>query len=136
MCLGFIVFFVIFTTCAIGGGEFKLLGHHIWRCKDKLKNAENSNTKSNNLNTTSRNTLSVAIDGYTDASNCSEVKCCCGKHYNGPHGLKMHQRSSRVVKGMNGETFEDLEQSNFTDTGQNLDSADWDPLPNINITKD
>ena len=43
----------------------------------------------------------------------------------------MHQRSCRVIKDMSSETFEVLEQSNFTDTGQNLDSADWDLLPNI-----
>ena len=129
--LGPIAFSVIFITCEFCGWESKWLGRHTWRCKEKLKNTENSNTKSSNLNRTSRNTLSLAIDGSTNASNCSEVKCCCGKHCNGLRGLKMHQRSFRIVKSMTSETFEVLEQSNFTDTGQDLESVDWDSLPNI-----
>ena len=30
---------------------------------------------------------------------------------------------------MSFETFEVLEQSNFTDTGHDLDNVDWDSLP-------
>ena len=73
----------------------------------------------------------MEIGGSKEASNCSEVKCCCGKHCNGLRGLKMHQRSCRVIKDMSSETFEVLEQSDFTDTGQDLESVDWDSLPNI-----
>ena len=43
----------------------------------------------------------------------------------------MYQPSCRVVKSMTCETFEALEQSNFTDTGQDLDCVDWDSLPNL-----
>ena len=35
------------------------------------------------------------------------------------------------IKDMSSETFEVLEQSDFTDTGQDLESVDWDSLPNI-----
>ena len=115
------------------GAEFKSLGHHTWWCKEKLKDAENSNTKSSKLCSTSRNTLSLAIDDSTNASNFSEIKCCCGKHCNGLLGLKMHQRSCRVFKSMTSETFEDLQQRNFTITGQDLDSVDWDSLPYIKL---
>ena len=34
------------------------------------------------------------------------VNCSCGKMCHGLKGLKMHQRSCRVIKGLAGETFE------------------------------
>ena len=43
----------------------------------------------------------------------------------------MNQRSCHVVKDMSSEMFEVLEQSDFMDTGQYLESVDWDSLPNI-----
>ena len=112
--------FLIFTTCTFYGMEFKSLGRHTWRCKENLKNAGNSNNGSNNLNNALRNTLSMEIDGSEDASNCSKVKYCCRKHCNGLCCLKLHQRSCRVIKDIGSETFEILEQSDFTETGQVL----------------
>ena len=43
----------------------------------------------------------------------------------------MHQHSCCVIKDTSSETFDVLEQSNSTDTGHNLNSVDWDSLPNI-----
>ena len=71
------------------------------------------------------------MDGPKDASNCSEIKFCFGKHCNGLRGFKMHQCSCRVIKDMSSEMFEVLEQSNFTDTRQDMDSFYWDSLPNV-----
>jgi len=34
------------------------------------------------------------------------INCSCGKMCNGLKGLKMYQRSFRVIKGLAGETFE------------------------------
>ena len=73
----------------------------------------------------------MEIDGPKDASNCSEIKCCFGKHCNRLCGFKMHQCSCRVIKDMSTEMVEVMEQSNFMDTRQDMDSVDWDSLPNI-----
>ena len=43
----------------------------------------------------------------------------------------MHQRSCRVIRDLEEETFESLEQNNLNDTGQNDDNIDWDSLPTI-----
>ena len=82
------IFSYIHNLCILRRGIQVVRPPHF--CKEKLQNAGNSNTSSNNLNNTLRNTLSMEIDGSKDASNCSEVKCCCGKHCNGLRGLKMH----------------------------------------------
>ena len=47
------------------------------------------------------------------------IKCCCGKICKGNRGLKMHQRSCRVIQGLNNELCADLEEQitdNNTDT--------------------
>ena len=51
---------------------------------------------------------------------------------NGLRGLKMHQRSCRVIKGLEEETFEshDLNQS-LDDTGQPDQEIELNSLPNI-----
>ena len=46
------------------------------------------------------------IDSELPSSTCVSVKCSCGKICNGQRGLKMHQRSCRVIKDFSGETFE------------------------------
>ena len=40
----------------------------------------------------------------------SVIKCCCGKICKGARGLKMHQRSCRVIHGLNDELYNDIEE--------------------------
>ena len=44
------------------------------------------------------------------------VKCCCGKICKGARGLKMHQRSCRVVHGLDTELYADIEEQSNVDT--------------------
>ena len=47
------------------------------------------------------------------------MKCCYGKFCNGLRGLKMHQQSCRVIKGLEQETFEHQHITQiYDDTGQ------------------
>ena len=51
------------------------------------------------------------INTSLSPSNCHSVKCCCGKTCKGIcgiRGLKMHQRTCRVIKDLTEETFEFL----------------------------
>ena len=43
----------------------------------------------------------------------------------------MHHRSCRVIKGLTDETFDMLEETENIDTGQNLDTVDFDLMPTI-----
>ena len=42
----------------------------------------------------------------------SGIKCCCDKVCKGARGLKMHQRSCRVILGLNNELRADLDEEN------------------------
>ena len=123
--------FVVFVVCSFCGQDFKSLGRHTWRCKEKLKTAEIAENVPNNSSNLRKSTLPITIDEYTEVSNCSHVKCCCGKLCNGLRGLKMHQRSCRVIKSLTDETFEELEETENIDTGQELASVDFDSMPTI-----
>ena len=76
---GFVALLVIFVVCSSYGKDFKSLGHHTWRCKEKLKTAKKAENVSNNSSNLRKSTLPIAIDESTEVSNCSHVKCSCGK---------------------------------------------------------
>ena len=52
-------------------------------------------------------------------SNTNDVKCYCGKSCKGTRGLKMHQRSCRVIHGLNDELLTDLEQQSTENSTTN-----------------
>ena len=113
---GFTSILLLFVICSFCGGEFKSLGRHAWRCKEKLRSNENGEpafrSYSKGLVT------SIATENSKSVSNCSEIKCCCGKLCNGLRGLKMHQRSCRVIKDLEEESIESHDSpDNYDDTG-------------------
>ena len=58
------------------------------------------------------------------------VKCCCGKVCKGARGLKMHQRSCRVILGLNEELLEHvIEQEQVS----NETSGSPSPLDQISM---
>jgi len=128
---GFTTILMVFVICSFCGGEFKSLGRHTWRCKERLRSDRNSNPALN-IDESTSTPITTTLERSKDVSNCSEVKCCCGKLCNGLRGLKMHQRSCRVIKGLEQETFEhqDINQS-YDDTGQFDDEIDFSTMPDI-----
>ena len=121
----------LFVICSFCGGEFKSLGRHAWRCKEKLKTIEIEDTVVNHSKDKCISSVSFVLENCDHVSNCTDVKCCCGKVCNGFRGLKMHQCSCRVIKGLENETYESL-QNHGIDTGQSDCSAiDWDSLPSV-----
>ena len=94
---------LVLLVCSFCGKEFKSLGHHVWRCKEKSKgNKEkdqddapddmDAETSPKSLSSTSRNPPTV--------------NCSCRQMCNGFNGLKMHQHSCRVINGLAGEIVE------------------------------
>jgi len=69
-------------------------------------------------------------------SNCHSVKCCCGKMCKGIRGLKMHQRTCRVVKDLTEETFEFVEENltgsyNNDNYNEDMDSSITNSIPDV-----
>ena len=107
-----LLLFVVFLVCSFCGQDFKSLGRHAWRCKEKLKTAEKAENVSNNSSNLRKSILPIAVNETTEVSNCSHVKCYCGR-LNGLRGLIMHERSCRVIKSLTDETFKDLASVHF-----------------------
>ena len=126
--LDFLREFSTFLVCSFCGQDVKSLRHDAWRCMEKLKKAEKAENVPKDSSNLHKSTLPIAINETTEVSNCSNVKCFCGKLCNGLCGLKMHQRSCRVITGLMDETFEVLEETKNIDTSQNLDSAHFDAM--------
>ena len=100
----FIFMLLIFVICSFCGKDFITLGRHSWRCKQRVHHVEKDNSAGNTSNNTPVNSPNVVIS----SRNC--VKCCCGKICKGARGLKMHQRSCRVIRCLDAELFADSEQ--------------------------
>ena len=130
-CYGFTTILMVFVICLFCGREFKSLGWHTWRCKEKLRSDRNSNPALNNDESTST-PITTTLERSKDISNCSEVKCCCGKWCNGLCGVTTHQRSCWVITGLEQETLEhqDINQS-YDDTGQLDNEIDVSTMPDI-----
>ena len=89
----------LFSTlmiCGFCGKEFVSLGRHTWRCKNKVN--FNGNVEENAVPA-----VEFRAQECLSPSSYKVVKCCCGKVCKGARGLKMHQRSCRVIDGMEEE---------------------------------
>ena len=98
----------LFTTlmiCGFCGKEFVSLGRHSWRCKSKVKFEQDY---IDNVTPAMENTVkeTLPIVSYKAA-----VKCCCGKVCKGARGLKMHQRSCRVIEDLQDELQQQMTDS-------------------------
>ena len=69
---------------------------------------DNSNYKQFEKSTTDIESMSSITS--VNPSNCSHMKCSCGKVCKGLRDLKMHQRSCRVISDLEGEIFDPVEE--------------------------
>ena len=89
----------LFSTliiCGFCGKEFISLGRHTWHCKNKVE-FEQKTPQNGVPNVEIRSQECLPINSY------KVVKCCCGKICKGARGLKMHQRSCKVIDDMQEE---------------------------------
>ena len=107
------------VICLFCGKDFVTLGRHQWRCKQKV----NENV---HYGSASQKGMPVepVITSPTSAIHKSGVKCC-GKMCKGARGLKMHQRSCKVISGLNGELLEDIknQEESCDNTTVNLNNG-------------
>ena len=133
-------FFAIFVICSFCGKEFQSLGRHSWRCKEKLKDSEkdqSNHSKGSRKGKMSNNNE----DDCVASNNCLQVECSCGKICNGLRGLKMHQRSCRVIQGLSDISIEDnriySENANGTTNSYSSNISNTMPVikPGIKLPK-
>ena len=96
------------VVCSFCETDFVSLGRHAWRCKQRIHRPERHNVGEEQL----PNDHDPVAD---TASRVCLTKCCCGKLCKENRGLKMHQRSCRVVLGLNVQLRADLNDITLTD---------------------
>ena len=128
----FIFLFAVLAICSYCGKDFKSLGRHSWRCKGKMNSnpGDNSTYGYKQFENSTANIESMSSTTSENPSNCSHIKCSCGKVCKGLRGLKMHQRSCRVISDLEGEVFESIEED-ITGSYNNDDASGDDNTTNI-----
>ena len=89
----------LFSTliiCGFCGKEFVSLGRHSWRCKSKVEYNQEPTANVNPV-------MEMPAQECLPVKSCKAIKCCCGKVCKGPRGLKMHQRSCRIIYDLEDE---------------------------------
>ena len=85
---------VVFVICIFCKKDFGVLNRHSWRCKEKPKHQRNESNHGNNRVSNSFNTVNL---DHSKIVNNDCHKCICGKKCNELQGLKVYQRSCRVI---------------------------------------
>ena len=97
----------LFSTliiCGFCGKEFESLGRHSWRCKSKVGNERESTLNVNPA-------MEMPTQMCLPVKSCKAVKCCCGKVCKEARGLKMHQRSCRVIDDLEDELQQQMTEA-------------------------
>ena len=96
----------LFATliCGFCGKEFESLGRHSWRCKSKVEYEQEPTVNANP-------TMEMPTQKCLPVKSCKAVKCCCGKVCKGARGLKMHQRSCRVIDDLEDELQQQMTEA-------------------------
>ena len=96
--------FATLMICGFCGKEFESLGRHSWRCKSKVEYEQEPTVNANP-------TMEMPIQECLLVKSCKAVKCCCGKVCKGARGLKMHQRSCRVIDDLEDELQQQMTEA-------------------------
>ena len=108
----------LFSTliiCGFCGKDFVSLGRHLWRCKSKVEYGQE--TRVNSIPA-----IEIPSQKCLPVKSYKAVKCCCGKVCKGARGLKMHQRSCRVIDDLEDELQQQM--SEVLTEHQNEDNVD------------
>ena len=92
----------VLVVCEFCGNDFKSLGRHIWRCKSRAENPTNqqNNEAPQAPPEVAADNVELPVEQPAAGPNTTDVHCTCGKKCRGIRGLRMHQRSCRVIKDL------------------------------------
>ena len=102
---------ILFAVCSYCGLDFQSLGRHTWRCKKKTNERDETHRGNSRGPQSDHNHFETNLSNAS-VNNTYIIKCCCGKRCKGLRGLKMHQRSCRVLYGL-GKELEDCFEETF-----------------------
>ena len=98
-----LVIFLVFVICSFCGRDFVSLGRHPWRCKRRVvEGQEPRNTVNQSINVLHEDQAPIKIT--------TGIKSCCGKVCKGIRGLKMHQRSCKIMEGLARNAYGEMEE--------------------------
>ena len=80
--------FFLLAVCSYCGVNFESLGRHVWRCKQKLNDRNESDNNENNDQQASQPPEHNISEVNNPVNSNSTVKCCCGKACKGLRALK------------------------------------------------
>ena len=95
------IWILTLTICNFCGNDFLVTGRHSWCCKARSRSSSINNNIVTNGNTSNMDHASLYLDinSINNQSN-SVLMCCCGKHCKGCTGLKIDQRSCKIIFGL------------------------------------
>ena len=99
----FTAILLVLVMCSFCGRHFKSLGRQIWHCREKIK--RNKDREQHDA-TGNMDIVMSPQSLFSPSTNSSTINCSCRKVCNGLKGLKMHQHSCQVIKGLADETCE------------------------------
>ena len=117
----------LFSTLIIRGfcaKEFVSLGCHSWRCKSKVEYNQEPTTHVNPV-------METPAQECLPIKTCRAIKCCCGKVCKGPRGLKMHQRSCKIIDDLEDELQQQMTE--ILSEEENEDSIDKENHENLPV---
>ena len=101
-----IVLFTSFTVCSFCGKEFVVLSRHQWRYKQCVHSNTTGPDRDANV------PLVTGTVSRVRNIDVASIRCCCGKSCKGIKGLRIHQRSCKIVNSL-GEQESTIDESYF-----------------------
>ena len=103
----FMIMLLISVVCQFCEKDFVSLGRHSWRCKKRVHQEYEALRNDNPVHR-----APVTNSPQVIISSRPVLKCCCGKVCKGERGLKMHQRTCRLVHNLDTELQQDIVEQN------------------------
>ena len=103
-----LILFLAFAVCEFFGNYFERINRYMWRCKSRSHQSSN-NSKVANDNESSNNIFNSEIINNRLNSYIEYISCSCGKQCKELIGLKVHQRTCRVIKQISVSFVDNLE---------------------------
>ena len=98
---------ILFVICNFCSKHFQVLGRHQWRCRAKVKEDVNENNYHRGDESNADTNLPIN-SGQRNQSSTEMIQCACGNKFKGLRRIKKHQRSCRVIRGLDKELLPEL----------------------------
>ena len=115
---------ILFVICNFCNKHFQVLGRHQWRCRAKVNENVNENVNESSYHRGDESNADTNLpinSGQRSQSNTEMIQCPCGNKLKGLRGIKKHQRSCRVFRGLDKELLSELQNISDFESQPDLD---------------